>query len=269
MPIIFKGSGNKKPKLYEDSFSAYTSTYTYTPKAGYDGFSKVRVWGYDYYNTSGNANYSDVRSGKTFYSRGSSKTGEMPDVTLPKPSVEHSFSSDKKQVTVTVSYTPPSKGYNSTTTTISDTAYINMPSAENQSAVFQTGTVNSANVFSGGTDYVAIYIPGIDGRTLKHLSFVAGGEYQVESLGYTKNGNDLVINAHIYNYGGSSQGDNTMIATTADLSGDIYSYSTLETIDISSDTNIKIVNDGNNYDIRMKNTKYSMFNTYRYLAVYE
>lgn len=265
MPIIFKGSGNKKPKLYEDSFSAYTSTYSYTPKAGYDGFSKVRVWGYDYYDTYGNASYSDVRSGKTFYSYGSSKTGNMPDVTLPKPSVEHSFSSDKKQVTVTVSYTPPSKGYNSTTTTISDTVYINMPSAENQSAVFQTGTVNSTNVFSGGTNYVSIGIPVIDGRTLKHLSFATS----VELENYTKKGDNLVINAHIYNYGGSSQGGNTMIATTADLSGDIYSYSTLETIDISSDTDIKIVNDGYNYDIRMKITKYSMYKTYRYIAVYE
>lgn len=274
MPIIFKGSGNKKPKLYYDWFYPRTWTSTHTPKAGYDGFSSVRVYGYDYYKTDGNASSSDVRSGKTFYSGGSSRTGNMSDVTMPLPSEEHSFSSDKKQITFTVSYTPPSTGYNGYATTRTHTSYIDMPSAGNQSAVFKTGNVNSMHVFKGGVYYETIVIPAIDGRTLKHLSFTASSEtYDRENSTntYTKNGDNLVMTVHIYNFGESSQeGDNTAKIVTGDISsGNIYYYAEYAEVDISSDNNIEITNASGSYSIGMKSTKYSMAKTYRYVAIYE
>lgn len=265
MPIIFKGSGNKKPKLYEGNFSRSTWEYTYTPRAGYDGWNRVWVSGYDYYVTGGNAYSSDVRSGKTFYSRGYQSTGNIQDVTLPNPSVEHSFSADKTQVTFTVSYTPPSTGYNSSATAKTNTTYIDMPETTIQGAVFRSGTASATTISSGGAYWGGFRIPYVSEKTLKHVSFVPATDT------YTEQGNYIIQNMVVHDYLNTEYSDsNSVFVLKMDMtkSGDV-TYDMFETLDISSTEYFALTKYGNYYEIRVKFSRYSVYNQYRYIAVYE
>lgn len=265
MPIIFKGSGNKKPKLYEGNFSRSTREHTYTPRAGYDGWNRVWVSGYDYYVTGGNAYSYDVRNGKTFYSRGYQSTGNIQDVTLPNPSVEHSFSADKTQITFTVSYTPPSTGYNSSATAKTNTTYIDMPETTIQGAVFRNGTISTATVFAAGVYFGSFNIPYVSGKTLKHVSFVPATNT------YTEQGNYIIQNMVVYDYLNTEYSDtNSVFVLKMDMtqSGDV-SYDMFERLDISTTDYFTIERSGNYYNIRAKLSRYSVYNQYRYIAVYE
>lgn len=264
MPIIFKGSGNKKPKLYDGYFSSYTSSYDYTPNSGYDGFSSVYVYGYSPYYTDGNASQSDVRSGKTFYSDGYSKTGNMSDVTLPSPSVEHSFSADKTQITFTVSYTPPSTGYNSSATQKTNTTYIDMPETTIQGAVFQSGTITPTTSTYQGATHWWLSFPLVSGKTLKHVAVTR------TSRAYSRKGSLLIQCIRVNGYGKSeNSNDNTIEVISTTLPENDFPYNEHESFNIASNDYMKILTGTNTYEIVINSSRYSACNSYQYIAVYE
>lgn len=257
MPIIFKGSGNKKPKLYEGDFFSSTSSETYTPKAGYDGWSSVYVFGYSPYYTDGNASSSDVRSGKTFYSGGSSRTGNMSDVTMPFPDVEHSFSSDKTQITFTVSYTPKSTGYNGYATARTKTAYIDMPETTIQGAVYQSGILSRNAVKIDNIMHMTLTIPDVSGKTLKRVVVVHSG------TSYIDGGNALVQIINI-NYADDKL---DLVYIRRDLTGshdDKWEHS-----DGITGGAFIFNKESTGYVIKMSVENYSVYDKYRYIAVYE
>ena len=260
MPIIFKGSGNKKPKLYKKNITPRTYSTTYTPDDGYDGFSEVRVYGYNKYYTDGNASASDVRSGKTFYSGGSQKTGSMSDVTLPAPSVDYKFSSDNTQITLDIYYTPPSKGYNASTSKRTTTTDIALPETGITIPEYRTGTLSCSTVFQNGVYYNSICtIPNVSGKTLKYV-YIA-----YSSTSYTTNGDYVALNisanlTNEYTFGVSymNLGDSSSDGNFAYYAE--YSASTSDNI---------IINSNNGYSIMLKQSDYSAYSQYKYIAIYE
>lgn len=257
MPIIFKGSGNKKPKLYEGYFSSYTSSYDYTPKSGYDGFSSVYVYGYSPYYTDGNASQSDVRSGKTFYSGGSSKTGNMSDVTLPSPSVEHSFSADKTQITFTVSYTPPSTGYNSSATSKTNTTYIDIPETTIQGAVFRSGNLTTTTTRIDDVMHMCLTIPYVSGKTLKRVVAVHSTTSYYDSDIYLVQ----IININC------AEDTVDLVWIRTDFTG--TNDDKWEHGDGISGGGFIFAQESAGYVIKMSAANYSAYKSYRYIAVYE
>ena len=169
MPILIKGSGGAKPKLQSKTITPSTSTRSYTPDSGYDGFDKITISARpsSVTPTGGNATAADVRKGQTFYSGGNFLTGTMPDATLPVPSLFSSFENGNTRLKIIADYRPTA-GYVSSTNKVYLTKTLNIPESSMAQSMceYRSGTIYSGSPDSN--DYYRFVIEGVSGKTLKY-----------------------------------------------------------------------------------------------------
>lgn len=178
MPILIKGSGGAKPKLQSKTITPSTSTRSYTPDSGYDGFDKITISARpsSVTPTGGNATAADVRKGQTFYSGGNRLTGTMPDATLPVPSLFSSFENDNTRLKIIADYRPTA-GYVSSTNKVYLTKTLNIPESSMTQSMceYRNGTINTGT--PDINDFYTYEIEAVSGKTLKYAIITQSTEY--------------------------------------------------------------------------------------------
>lgn len=254
MPILIRGSGGgSSAKLEGDRYVSPSTSgaVTITPNSGYDGFKEVYVYGYNTYDVTGtDADDADVLAGKTYWSKYDSiRTGTMPTISIPAPTISHSVNNAAKKVSITASYDISGTGYNGSSTAQSTTVTIDIPQETVTGPVFRTGTATQSSTTTTllGTAYNAItgIASTIGNRTLKHLA--ASASYRVTSPygeRYISNMYYVASEKTMYIYGYFSDNDIISEALTSDF---------------------LILGDGVGFNVN----KYTLARNYRYMAIYE
>lgn len=254
MSIFIRGSGGGSPaKLEGDRYVSPSTSgaVTITPNSGYDGFKRAYVYGYNTYDVSGtDADDADVLEDKTYWSKYDSiRTGTMPTISLPAPTMTHSVNSAAKKVSITASYDISGSGYNGSSTAESTTITIDIPQDTVTGPVFRTGTATQSSTTTTllGTTYNAItgIAYTIGNRTLKHLA--ASASYRITSPYGERYISNMYYNAS----------EKTM-----------YVYGYFNDNDIMSEaltTDYLILDDGVGFNVN----KYTLARNYRYIAIYE
>ena len=150
MPIFIRGSGGgSSAKLEGDRYVSPSTSgaVKVTPNSGYDGFKRIYVYGYNTYDVTGtDADDADVLEGKTYWSKYDSiRTGTMPTISIPAPTITHNVDSAAKKVSITASYDISGSGYSGSSTEKSTTITIDIPQETVTGPVFRTGTATQSS----------------------------------------------------------------------------------------------------------------------------
>lgn len=254
MPIFIRGSGGgSSAKLEGDRYVSPSTSgaVKVTPNSGYDGFKRIFVYGYNTYDVTGtDADDADVLEGETYWSKYDSiRTGTMPTISIPAPTITHSVDSAAKKVSITASYDISGSGYNGSSMAKSTTITTDIPQETVTGPVFRTGTATQSSTTTtlAGTAYNAItgIANTVGNRTLKYLA--ASASYRVTSPYGERYISNMYYNASekkMYVYGYFNDNDIMSEALTTDY---------------------LILGDGVGFDVN----KYTLARNYRYMAIYE